>query len=72
MSPPRAQRRQRYVDHVDAKVQILAKAAVVHRGIEVAVGRGDEAHVERDLALAAERPHPALLQRAQQLHLDGR
>ena len=37
--------------------------------VQVAVGRGDDAHVDGDVGLAADRAEPALLQDAQQLHL---
>ena len=45
------------------------KRPLLDGGLEVAVGRGDEADVERHLAVAADRPHRPLLQRAQQLRL---
>ena len=65
----RTQRRQLDVDHVQPVEQILAKQVLVHRGLEIAVGGGDDARVERHLGFAAHRTHPPLLQCAQQLGL---
>jgi hypothetical protein len=55
---------------VDPVVEVLAKGALVDRALEVAVGRRDEADVEPDLALAADRPDLALLEGAQELRLE--
>src|SRR5204863_5833926 len=67
----RAQRRQLDADDVDAVVEVLAEAALLDRRLEVAVRRRHEAHVEADLAAAAQRAHHALLQRAQELWLEA-
>ena len=57
---------------VEPVEQILAEAAARDLLLEVAVGRGDEAHVDVDRLDAADALELALLQRAQQLdlHLD--
>ena len=55
-------------DHVEPVEEVLAEAAGFDLGLEVAVGRGDQAEV-RALRGAAERFVLALLQHAQQLHL---
>ena len=67
-----AQRRHRDRDDVDPVEQILAEPLLVDLGLEIAVGRGDHAGLERDLLVAADRADLALLQHAQQLdlHLD--
>src|SRR5690606_6496766 len=64
------QRRDVDVDHVDAEEQILAEAAVLDRGLEVAVGGRDQPHVGLELLVGADRSNLALLERAQQLGLD--
>jgi hypothetical protein len=53
-------------------IQVFAEAAGAHVVLQVAVGRGDDAHVHRHRPVAAERPELALLQHAQQLDLEGR
>ena len=55
--------------HVEAVVEILAEPAGLDLLLEVAVGGGDEAHVDVDGLDAADALELALLQRAQQLHL---
>ncbi len=57
------------MDDVDAEEEILAEAALLDGRLEIAVGRGHEPHVERHLAIRADRAHHALLQRAQELRL---
>jgi hypothetical protein len=64
-----AKRREMDVEHLDAKVQILAELTRAHGLIEIAVRRRDDARVEQDLARSAERPHPALLKNPEQLRL---
>jgi hypothetical protein len=58
-----------HADDVDAVEEILAEALLLDLGLEVAVGRGDDARVERDLLVAADGAHHALLERAQELGL---
>ena len=65
----RAQRRHRNRDDVDAVEQILAEPLLLDLGLEVAVGRGDDARLERHLLVAADRADLALLEDAQQLDL---
>ena len=55
--PRAAQRRQLEVDDVDAVVEVLAEAALLDRGLQVAVGGGDDARVEGHLGGAAQGPH---------------
>ena len=64
-----AQRRQRERHHAQAIEEIRAEAAGGHLAGEVAVGRGDEPHVDRLGLGRAERANLALLDRAQQLRL---
>ena len=52
---PLAQRRHRDREHVQAVEQVLAEAAALHVGDQVAVGRRDDAHVDLD-RLACRRP----------------
>ena len=74
MSPaPLAQRGQAHGHDVEAVEQVLAEGAAGDELLQVAVGRGDQAHVDADGLDAADPLELALLQRAQQLdlHLDG-
>ena len=64
-----AQRRHRDRDDVDAVEQVLAEPLLLDLGLEIAVGRGDDARLERHLVVAADRAHLALLEHAQQLDL---
>ena len=67
-----AQRRQLNRDHVQAVVEILAKRALGHHPRQLGIGRGDDAHVHLDRLVVADALELALLQRAQQLHLQRR
>ena len=69
---PLAQRRQLHRDDVQAVEQILAERAVRDHLREVAVGRGDDAHVDLDRVRVADALELALLQHAQQLRLQRR
>ena len=66
---PLGQRRQ--VDREDAEAieEVFAEAALVDRRIDVAMGGGDDADVDRDLAATADSLHRPFLEHAQQLHL---
>ncbi len=66
---PRGQRGDAHLDHVEAVVEVLAEAALLHLALQVLVGGGDEPHVDLDGLGAAEPLDLALLQHAQQLHL---
>ena len=65
------ERRDLQVNHIEAIKQIFAKLAAGHRLRQVAVGGGDDPHVDLDIAVAAERANLTLLQDAEQLHLQG-
>ena len=67
-----AQRRQRDLDHVDAVVEILSEAAVLHPLKQVLVRGGHETDVHFDLFVPADGLDRALLDRAQELHLGRR
>ncbi len=56
--------------HVDAVEEVLPEAAGLHVGREVAVRRGDDAHVDLHVARVAEAPDVLLLQDPQELHLE--
>ena len=56
-------------DHVEAVEQILAEAALADLACQIAVRRGDHAHVDADGLVAADALELALLQHAQQLRL---
>jgi hypothetical protein len=60
------------VDDVEAEVEVLAEAAALHHVLHVAVGGGDEAHVDFHRRGGAERQHLLFLDHAQQLDLHGR
>ena len=70
VSVPRARkRRQVDLNDVDAVVEVLAEAAFLDGRFQVAVRGGQDAHVDGDFLLAADRPDLALLQGPQQLGL---
>ena len=64
-----AQRRHPHLDHVDPVIKVLAEAARRDQLAEVPVGRRQDAHVHRLLALVADRARGLLLDEAQELHL---
>ena len=73
MSPPRARSGGTCDAHdVDAVEEVFAEALLFDLGLEVAVGRRQDARVERLLRVAADGPDRALLQRAQELGLHAR
>ena len=64
-----AERGQMDAHDVDAIVQVGAELPVGDVGLEIARRRGDDAHVDGARGIVADAAHFALLQRAQQLHL---
>ena len=58
-------------NHAQPVVEVFAERAVGDLFVEIAVGGGNDPHVDGDLAGAAHRTHGALLQHAQQLDLHG-
>ena len=66
---PLAQRRHGERDAVQPKVEVLAERAARDLGLEVAVGGGDEAHVDLPRPHAADARDLARLEHAQQLRL---
>ena len=66
---PLAERRERDGHHVDAVVEVLAEATVAHQGLQIAMGRGEEPHVDRDRPARPDALELALLQDPEQLHL---
>ena len=60
------------LNDVESVVEIVAKVTSTYCLLDVAVGRGKDAHVDRHRFRAAERFNRALLQRTQQLHLQIR
>ncbi len=64
-----AQRRHADADDVEPVVEVLAELAALDRRLEILVGRGEEAHVDAERVLAADRAHALVLQHAQELHL---
>ena len=64
-----AQRRDVQREHGEPVVEVGAEAAAVHLALEVAVGGGDDAHVDACARSRADALDLALLQRAQQLRL---
>ena len=67
-----AQRRQVDVRDAQAVIQVRAKALRLHRAAQVDVGRGQQAHIQRNRPARAHAHHLALLQHAQQLYLERR
>ena len=53
----------------EAEVEVLAEAAGRDLGAQVAVGRGDDAHVDLPIDLAADAAHRAALEHAQEARL---
>jgi hypothetical protein len=66
------QRWERDCDDVDSIKEIGAKAAGAYVSLEIAVGRGDDADVDGGRRRGTDAAHLAILQGAQQLHLEGR
>jgi hypothetical protein len=56
--------------HLQAIIQVAAERARFDRRLQVAIGRRDQAHIDRDGRVAAEPFDLALLQHAQQFHLN--
>ena len=67
--PTLAERRDADLDDVETVVEVLAELMDAHRGLEVAVGGGDQAHVGVDDLLAADAGELAVLQHVEQLGL---
>ena len=69
----RRSRKRRHADGNDVEpvVEIFAKQIFGNGLVEIAVGGGDDAHIDGDFAGAADRAHRALLQHAQQFDLHG-
>ena len=67
-----AQGRQDEGNDVETIEEVLQEPAVLHQPLDVAVGRGDHAHVHLLAALRAQGLELALLQDAQELGLQGR
>ena len=66
---PLLQRREVDVEDVQAEVEVLAEAAALDLVLELAVRGADHAHVDRDLALAAQTAEPLLFEHAEELRL---
>src|SRR6185503_17860513 len=65
------ERRELDLDHRQAEKEVLAELVTIDGPAEIAIGRRDEAHVERHLALGADGTHHALLEGAQELRLQS-
>src|SRR5205823_8154084 len=65
-----AQGRNADLDDVQAVVEILPEASGAYLCGEIPVRRRDQAHVDVDVVVVAHRPDAALLDGAQELHLD--
>ena len=60
-----AQRGDVDLDDGEAIVKVSAEPRVACVGLEVTVGGGDDAYIDRHVGFAADGPHATLLQRAQ-------
>ena len=69
---PLAQRRHVDLDDLQPVVQVLAELALEHHRLEIAVGGGDDAHVDGDALVAAQLGELGVLQHVQQLGLERR
>src|ERR1700690_2505513 len=58
--------------HIQAVIEVLAESPLFQRGTQIAIGRGNQADIHFVRFRAAETLEFALLQNAQQLHLDRR
>src|SRR5688572_2904637 len=67
-----AQRRERDRHDVDAIKQVRTKTPARHVRLKVAIGRGDDSHVDGLRRVRSHAPYLAFLQGAQQLHLQRR
>ena len=66
----RSQRRHHDGQHVETVEKVLAKAHRLHLRSKIAVGRGDDADVDLEIARVADAPNHLVLQYAQELHLE--
>ena len=64
-----AQRRHVHADDREAVVEVLAERLLRDLGAQVAVGRGDDAHVDLLVRVGADLAHRALVEHAQQRRL---
>ena len=69
---PLAQRRQVNRHHVQSIVQVFAKFVFVDQFLQIAIAGGDHAHIDANRLRIADALELALLQHAQQLHLQLR
>jgi hypothetical protein len=68
---PLAERRQDEAGDVEAVVEVLTEALLGDGRHQVEVRRGDDAHVDLDRLVLADAPDLVLLDRAEQLRLEG-
>src|SRR5258708_36459945 len=66
---PFAQRYRLHRKHIEPEIEVFAKSAALYFLLEIAIGGGDQAYVNRTGALFADPLEIALLQHAQQLAL---
>ena len=64
-----SERRDRQIDHVEPVEQIFSQHAALDQLLRRFIDRGDNAHIDRDVATAAHAPDVVLLQNPQQLAL---
>ena len=69
--PAVAQRRHEHGQHIEPKVEILAKPALANERRQVTVGRSDHANVDLAPSIAAHRAHVPELKHAQELRLQA-
>ena len=66
---PLPERRHRDRKHVEAVIEVFAELPVARALGQIAIGRGDDAHIDLHRTLGADGIDFAFLQRAQELHL---
>src|ERR1700736_2263849 len=64
-----AESRQMYGHDVEAKIEVLAEGAIAISGFEIAVGSGDDTHVDVHLFIAADGANFFFLEHAKELGL---
>ncbi|MNQ76419.1 hypothetical protein D3C85_912620 [compost metagenome] len=67
--PPLAQGRHHQVEHVEAVIEVFAKAALPHHALQVAVSSAEHPHVHLHLAVATDAAEAAIAEKTQQLGL---
>ena len=66
---PLVERGQRDLDHLEAEVEVLAEAPLIHHGLQIDVGGPNHAHVHPVVSLLADATHAPVVEHLQELGL---